>query len=730
MGEGKNALDFGVVKQKTIGGIDVKVIKRDGTTVDFDRSKIAVAITKANNAVDEDLRIDDEKIEEIVKSIEDIHRPRVLVEDIQDMVESKLMETGHYELMKAYIIYRYNRALIRKANTTDESILSLIKNSNKDVMEENSNKNAVMAATQRDLIAGEVSKDLTKRLLLPEKISKAHAEGAIHFHDADYFLQPIFNCCLINIGDMLDNGTVMNGKLIESPKSFQVACTIMTQIIASVACGQYGGQSVDISHLGKYLRKSRDKFRTQLYDAFAGELSHDVIEEIVSQRLSDELRSGVQTIQYQINTLMTTNGQSPFVTIFLNLKPDDEYIEENAMIIEEILRQRYEGIKNECGVYVTPAFPKLVYVLDEHNCLKGGKYDYITRLAVKCSAKRLYPDYISAKKMRENYAGNVFSPMGCRSFLAPWKDEDGNYKFEGRFNQGVVSINLPQIGILAKGDEDCFWKLFDERLELCREALMCRHMALEGTISDTSPVHWQYGAIARLEKGETIDKYLHGGYSTISLGYIGLYEVTKLMKGVSHTTPEGLDFALRVMNHMREACDKWKQETGIGFALYGTPAESLCYRFARIDKERFGTIKDVTDKGYYTNSYHVDVREDIDAFEKFRFESQFQKISSGGAISYIEIPNMRHNLPALESLVKFIYDNIQYAEFNTKSDYCHVCGYDGEIIINDDFEWECPVCHNKDQKKMNVTRRTCGYLGENFWNVGKTKEIKARVLHI
>lgn len=708
----------------------MKVIKRDGTTVDFDRSKIAVAITKANNAVDEDLRIDDEKIEEIVKSIEDIHRPRVLVEDIQDMVESKLMETGHYELMKAYIIYRYNRALIRKANTTDESILSLIKNSNKDVMEENSNKNAVMAATQRDLIAGEVSKDLTKRLLLPEKISKAHDEGAIHFHDADYFLQPIFNCCLINIGDMLDNGTVMNGKLIESPKSFQVACTIMTQIIASVACGQYGGQSVDISHLGKYLRKSRDKFRTQLYDAFAGELSSDVIEEIVSQRLSDELRSGVQTIQYQINTLMTTNGQSPFVTIFLNLKPDDEYIEENAMIIEEILRQRYEGIKNECGVYVTPAFPKLVYVLDEHNCLKGGKYDYITRLAVKCSAKRLYPDYISAKKMRENYAGNVFSPMGCRSFLAPWKDEDGNYKFEGRFNQGVVSINLPQIGILAKGDEDCFWKLFDERLELCREALMCRHIALEGTISDTSPVHWQYGAIARLEKGETIDKYLHGGYSTISLGYIGLYEVTKLMKGVSHTTPEGLDFALRVMNHMREACDKWKQETGIGFALYGTPAESLCYRFARIDKERFGTIKDVTDKGYYTNSYHVDVREEIDAFEKFRFESQFQKISSGGAISYIEIPNMRHNLPALESLVKFIYDNIQYAEFNTKSDYCHVCGYDGEIIINDDFEWECPVCHNKDQKKMNVTRRTCGYLGENFWNVGKTKEIKARVLHI
>ncbi|MCD8049035.1 MAG: anaerobic ribonucleoside-triphosphate reductase [Clostridia bacterium] len=708
----------------------MKVIKRDGTTVDFDRSKIAVAISKANAAVEEPYRISDDKIEEIICYIEGKHRQRYLVEDIQDMVESELMKAGKYELSKAYIIYRYNRALVRKANTTDESILSLIKNSNKDVMEENSNKNAVMAATQRDLIAGEVSKDLTKRLLLPEHISKAHEEGAIHFHDADYFLQPIFNCCLINIGDMLDNGTVMNGKLIESPKSFQVACTIMTQIIASVACGQYGGQSVDVSHLGKYLRISRDKFRRQLTEEFGGELSSEMIEGIVEQRLRDELKSGVQTIQYQINTLMTTNGQSPFVTLFLYLRPDDEYIEENAMIIEEILRQRYEGIKNECGVYVTPAFPKLVYVLDEHNCLKGGKYDYITRLAVKCSSKRLYPDYISAKKMRENYENNVFSPMGCRSFLSPWKDENGNYKFEGRFNQGVVSINLPQIGILAKGDEDEFWKLFDERLELCFEALMCRHNALLGTVSDTSPVHWQYGAIARLEKGEVIDKYLYGGYSTISLGYIGLYEVTKLMKGVSHTDPEGMDFAIRVMTHMNEACKRWKAQTGLGFALYGTPAESLCYRFARIDKERFGTIKDVTDKGYYTNSYHVDVRETIDAFKKFEFESQFQKISSGGAISYIEIPNMRNNLPALETLVRFIYDNIQYAEFNTKSDYCHVCGFDGEIIINDDLEWECPVCGNKDQKKMNVTRRTCGYLGENFWNVGKTKEIKARVLHL
>ncbi len=708
----------------------MQVIKRDGSTAVFDRAKIVLAMQKANDAVEEDERITQNQIEAIADYVGDKKRKRLLVEDIQDMVEQKIMETGKFELAKAYILYRYNRALVRKANTTDDSILSLIKNSNKDVMEENSNKDAVMAATQRDLIAGEVSKDLTRRVLLPEYISKAHDEGAIHFHDADYFLQPIFNCCLINIGDMLDNGTVMNGKLIESPKSFQVACNIMTQIIASVACSQYGGQSVDISHLGKYLRKSKNKFKERLTQKLGDELTTEQIDKVVKERLADELRSGVQTIQYQINTLMTTNGQSPFVTIFLNLREDDEYIEENAMIIEEILRQRYQGIKNEKGVYVTPAFPKLIYVLDEHNCLKGGKYDYITKLAVKCSSKRLYPDYISAKKMRENYEGNVFSPMGCRSFLSPWKDKDGNYKFEGRFNQGVVSLNLPQIAILSKGDEEKFWSIFEDRLQLCFEALMCRHNALKGIVSDTSPVHWQYGAIARLDKGEKIDRYLYDGYSTISLGYIGLYECTKLMKGVSHTDPSATDFALKVMNSMRQHCEQWKKETGLGFGLYGTPAESLCYRFARIDKERFGTIEDVTDKGYYTNSYHVDVREKIDAFAKFTFESQFQKISSGGAISYVEIPNMRHNLEALESVVKFIYDNIQYAEFNTKSDYCHVCGFDGEITINDNLEWECPNCHNKDQRKMNVTRRTCGYLGENFWNVGKTKEIKSRVLHL
>lgn len=706
------------------------VIKRDGQEVNYNRSKIIVAIGKANEEVPEEERISDQEIEEIVSYVETRKRKRILVEDIQDIIEQKLMALGKFDLAKRYIVYRYTRELVRRANTTDDSILSLIKNSNKEVMEENSNKNATAASTQRDLIAGEVSKDLTKRLLLPEKIAKAHEEGILHFHDADYFVQPIFNCCLINIQDMLDNGTVMNGKLIESPKSFQVACTVMTQIISAVASSQYGGQSVDLKHLGKYLRKSHDKYEKAYRAHFGDEFDDDTIEKLVQDRLKDELKSGVQTIQYQINTLMTTNGQSPFVTLFLNLDENNEYIEENAMIVEEILRQRLEGIKNEKGVYVTPAFPKLIYVLDENNCLKGGKYDYITKLAVKCSAKRMYPDYISAKKMRENYEGNVFSCMGCRSFLSPWKDENGNYKFEGRFNQGVVSINLPQIGILAKGNEEVFWKLMDERLQLCFEALMCRHNALKGTLSDVSPIHWQYGAIARLNKGEKIDPLLYGGYSTMSLGYIGLYEVTKLMKGVSHTDPVGEEFALRVMNHIKEATDRWRDETNIGFSLYGTPAESLCYRFARIDLEKFGEIKDITDKGYYTNSYHVDVREKIDAFSKFSFESQFQKISSGGSISYVEIPNMRHNLEALEEVVQFIYDNIQYAEFNTKSDYCHVCGYDGEIKINDDLEWECPQCGNKDHSKMNVTRRTCGYLGENFWNVGKTKEINARVMHL
>lgn len=708
----------------------MKVIKRDGKSVDFDPEKIRIAIKKANAQVGEEEGANDTQIENIIKYIQKLNKKRILVEDIQDIIEEKLMSLRKFALAKEYITYRYTRALVRKSNTTDESILSLIKNSNKELAEENSNKSTSLASTQRDYIAGEVSRDLTRRILLPEKISKAHEDGILHFHDADYFVQPIFNCCLINIEDMLDNGTVMNGKMIESPKSFQVACTVMTQIIAAVASNQYGGQSVDISHLGKYVRKTKEKFYNQFEPDIKKKLTKKEVDEMVMDRLKTEIKAGVQTIQYQINTLMTTNGQSPFVTLFMYLKDDDEYIEENALIFEEILRQRLEGIKNEKGVYVTPAFPKLVYVLDENNCLKGGKYDYLTHLAVKCSAKRMYPDYISAKEMRKNYEGNVFSPMGCRSFLSPFKDENGNYKFEGRFNQGVVSINLPQVAIVAEKNEEKFWSLLDERLELCREALMCRHEALLGTTSDISPIHWQYGAIARLKKGEKIDKFLNSCYSTLSLGYIGVYETTMLMRGVPQTEKEGEEFALKLMHHLRDKVDEWKKETGLGFALYGTPAESLCYRFARIDKERFGTIKDVTDKGYYTNSYHVDVRQHIDAFSKFKFESQFQPISSGGCISYVEVPNMEHNIEAMEEVVKFIYDNIQYAEFNTKSDYCHVCGYTGEIIVNDDLEWECPNCHNKDKNKMNVARRTCGYLGENFWNVGKTKEIKARVTHL
>ena len=708
----------------------MKVIKRDGRAVDYDRKKIEIAIGKANSEVKENERATDIEIKNIIEYIESLNKKRMLVEDIQDIIEQKLMEINKFDLAKEYIVYRYTRALVRKQNTTDESILGLIRNENKELNEENSNKNTMLASTQRDYIAGEVSRDLTKRLLLPDKITKADQDGILHFHDADYFIQPIFNCCLINIADMLDNGTVMNGKMIETPKSFEVACIVTTQIIATVASNQYGGQSVDMIHLGKYVRKSYNKYKKRIEEKYKGTISDDIIESMVQDMLKAEVRAGVQTIQYQINTLMTTNGQAPFVTLFLHLDPNDEYIKENAMIIEEILNQRYEGIKNEKGVYITPAFPKLIYVLDECNNLTGGEYDYLTKLAVKCSAKRMYPDYISAKKMKENYEGNVFSPMGCRSFLSPWKDKNGNYKFEGRFNQGVVSINLPQIGIIAGGDEYKFWELLDERLELCKEALMCRHYALLGTTSDISPIHWQYGAIARLDKGEKIDELLKGGYSTLSLGYIGVYETTKLVKGVSHTDKAGHDFAIKLMKKLKDTTKKWKEETGLGFALYGTPAESLCYKFAKIDKEKFGTIKDVTDKGYYTNSYHVDVREKIDAFKKLKFESEFQALSTGGAISYIEVPNMNKNLEALETVVKFIYDNIQYAEFNTKSDYCHVCGFDGEIIINDDNEWECPNCGNKDHKRLTVVRRTCGYLGENFWNTGKTKEIKARVMHL
>ena len=690
----------------------MKVIKRDGKKVDFDPNKIVVAISKANREVIGNEKASIQNINYIVEAIEKLGLNEIGIEKIQDQIERKLMELGKYELAKRYMLYREKRSIIRQTNTTDESILSLIRNTNKEVSKENSNKNAILLSTQRDLIAGEVSKDIVDRLLLPERIVKAHKEGVLHFHDKDYFIQPMFNCCLVNIKDMLDNETVMNGKKIETPKSFQVACTVMTQIIAAVASNQYGGQSVNIAHLGKYLRKTYDKYYQKYYNHFIEEGKSEkeaetLAKDFAKMRKQEDLVAGIQTVQYQINTLMTTNGQSPFVTLFMHIVEGDEYEKEVAEIIEEILKQRLQGIKNSEGHYITPAFPKLIYVLDECNNLSGGKYDYITKLAVKCSAKRLYPDYISAKKMREIYEGNVFSPMGCRSFLSPYKDENGEYKFEGRFNQGVVSINLPQIAIMASGNKEKFYKLLDERLELCFDACMCRHNALKGVTSDYSPIHWQYGAIARLKKGEKIDKYLYGNYSTMSLGYIGLYEVSKLMTGKSHTEKEGKEFVEELMQYMRKVVDGWKKDTNIGFALYGTPAESLCYRFAKIDEEKFGSIKDITDKGYYTNSYHVDVRENINAFDKLKFESSFQPISSGGCISYVEIPNMEKNYEALEEIVKFIYDNIQYAEFNTKSDVCNVCGHTGEIIINDDLQWECPCCHNKDESKMSVTRRTC-----------------------
>ena len=690
----------------------MKVIKRDGKKVDFDPNKIVVAISKANREVIGNEKASIQNINYIVEAIEKLELNEIGIEKIQDQIERKLMELGKYELAKRYMLYREKRSIIRQTNTTDESILSLIRNTNKEVSKENSNKNAILLSTQRDLIAGEVSKDIVDRLLLPERIVKAHKEGVLHFHDKDYFIQPMFNCCLVNIKDMLDNETVMNGKKIETPKSFQVACTVMTQIIAAVASNQYGGQSVNIAHLGKYLRKTYDKYYNKYYNHFIEEgkskkEAETLAKDFAEMRKQEDLVAGIQTVQYQINTLMTTNGQSPFVTLFMHIVEGDEYEKEVAEIIEEILKQRIQGIKNSEGHYITPAFPKLIYVLDECNNLSGGKYDYITKLAVKCSAKRLYPDYISAKKMREIYEGNVFSPMGCRSFLSPYKDENGEYKFEGRFNQGVVSINLPQIAIMASGNKEKFYKLLDERLELCFDACMCRHNALKGVTSDYSPIHWQYGAIARLKKGEKIDKYLYGNYSTMSLGYIGLYEVSKLMTGKSHTEKEGKEFVEELMKYLRKVVDGWKKDTNIGFALYGTPAESLCYRFAKIDEEKFGSIKDITDKGYYTNSYHVDVRERINAFDKLKFESSFQPISSGGCISYVEIPNMEKNYEALEEIVKFIYDNIQYAEFNTKSDVCNVCGHTGEIIINDDLQWECPCCHNKDESKMSVTRRTC-----------------------
>lgn len=704
------------------------IIKRDGTQKPFDAQKIETAIRKTMKYATgkDNFKVAQAVAKRIENEVEAGQDLAFDVYDIENLVFKYLCDANEEDVAKSYTEYKAVQAFKRKINTTDDSILSLLDRTNTDVMKENSNKNAVLASTQRDLAAGETSKDLARRLLLPAHIVQAHDNGVLHYHDMDYAMQKIFNCCLVNIQDMLDNGTVINGKMVESPKSFQTACTILTQIIAQISSGQYGGQSVNIKHLGKYLARSRKKYEDLLYSTIENK---EDAKRTIDALVEKELKAGVQTIQYQINTLMTTNGQAPFVTLFLHIEDGHEYENEVAMIVREILLQRIEGIKNEKGVYVTPSFPKLIYVLDENNAYPMTKYYDITQIAAQCTAKRLYPDYISAKRMKDIYEGNVFSPMGCRSFLSPWIDpETGKYKFEGRFNMGVVSLNLPQIGIIAKGDKDIFWKLLDERLELCKEALMCRYKLLRGTPSDVSPVHWQYGGIARLKKGETIDKLLHGGYATISLGYIGLYEVTKLMTGKSHT--ECPEFAKAVMDKLRASTDKWKEETGLGFGLYGTPAESLCYRFARLDKERFGSIKDITDKEYYTNSYHVDVREHIDAFSKLKFEAQFQPISSGGCISYVEIPNMSKNIEALEQMITFIYENIQYAEFNTKSDYCHVCGFDGEIVINDNLEWECPNCGNKDEEQMNVTRRTCGYLGDNFWNAGKTNEIKQRVCHL
>lgn len=706
----------------------MQVIKRNGSVVDFDRKKIEDAILKAMKYgsglyYPEIANYISKETENYFKTFD----KDVTIYAIEEYIYGRLHDLGQGQTARAYEEYRAVQAFKREVNTTDDSIVSLVRNKNEEVANENSNKNAMLASTQRDLIAGEVSKDIARRKMIPAHIVHAHDIGAIHFHDMDYTISPIFNCCLVNIKDILDNGTVINQKMVESPKSFQVACTVMTQVIAQISSGQYGGQSMNVKHLGKYLARSRKKYEEIFAQA---DVEPSEQKRLVDVFLRKELSAGVQTIQYQINTLMSSNGQSPFVTLFLEIEDGHEYEEEVAMIVHEILNQRIAGIKNEKGVYITPAFPKLVYVLDENNIHQDSKYRYVTDTAIKCSAKRLYPDYVSAKKMRETYEGNVFSPMGCRSWLSPWKDENGNYKFEGRMNLGVVSLNLPQVAIIADGDMDKFWNVLDERLDLCYEALMVRYNLLKDVTSDISPIHWQFGGLARLDKNEPIEPLLKNGYATISLGYIGVYEMTKLMTGESHTSEIGKEFALKVVRYLKQATERWKKETGLGFGLYATPAESLCYRFAKIDKARFGEIKDVTDKGYFTNSYHVDVREEIDAFSKLAFESEFQKISTGGCISYIEIPNMNKNLEALAQMVEYIYDNIQYAEFNTKSDYCHVCGFDGEIILDENCQWTCPNCGNQDKTKMNVTRRTCGYLGENFWNLGKTKEISCRVLHL
>ena len=704
------------------------VIKRNGTEVPFDKEKITIAIEKAMNSTT-GVFVEDQA-EKIAREIEEYANTKEVpmsIYDIETEVYYKLINYNNPATARAYESYKSVQQYKREQNTTDNEILGLLNETNIDVMDENSNKNPIIASTQRDLIAGEVSKDIAKRKMIPLDLVEAHESGAIHIHDMDYIIQPIFNCCLVNMKDMLDNGTVVNGKMIETPKSFQVACNVMTQIIAQIASNQYGGQSIDISCLGKYLRRSFDKNLSTAIETL-GDV--DLAEKMAKKMTQKDLESGIQTIQYQINTLMTSNGQAPFVTLFMHIKDGDIYENEVALIIEEILKQRIKGIKNDAGVYVTPAFPKLIYVLDENNIHKDSKYYYLTSLAIRCTAKRMYPDYISAKKMASNYEGNVFSPMGCRAFLPPYKDQKGKYKFDGRFNMGACTINLPQIGILANGDENKFFEILNKRLDLVKRVGLLRYEHLKKVTSDSSPIHWQHGAIARLGKHESIAPLLLDGYSTVSLGYIGIYEATYLTKGVSHTDAKGYPFAMRIMDTLNAAVKKWTKEYGIKFTLYATPAESLTNRFNSIDRKRFGIIENVTDKGYYTNSFHVDVREEISAFEKFSFESKFQDKSSGGCISYVEIPNMEHNLEALETIVRYIYDNIQYAEFNTKSDYCAECGFDGEIKLNEDGQWQCPKCGNTDRATLTVVRRTCGYLGENFWNEGRTKEIKDRVLHI
>lgn len=721
----------------------MKVIKRNGSEVVFDAEKIKTAVTKANNSIDEvSKRLSDEQINRITEEVskKSLSMGRAVgVEEIQDLVEFAIMKEGKFEVAKHYITYRYDRQLARQKNTTDDKVFSLIDCQNEEVKQENSNKNPTVNSVQRDYMAGEMSKDLTKRFLLPAHIWQAHEDGLIHFHDADYFAQRMHNCDLVNLEDMLQNGTVISSTMIEKPHSFLTACNIATQIVAQVASSQYGGQSISLAHLAPFVEVSRQKIRSEVEEELktAGvTVNPDVVHKITEERVKKEVKNGVQTIQYQVITLMTTNGQAPFVTEFLYLgeAKNEKEREDLALIIEETLKQRYQGTKNEKGVSITPAFPKIIYVLEENNIHPDSKYYYLTELAAKCTAKRLVPDYISEKKMKELKEGNCFPVMGCRSALGPWKDENGNYKFYGRFNQGVVTINLPDVALSSGGDYKKFWQIFDERLQICYEALMCRHYRLKDATSDVAPILWQHGAIARLKPGEKIEKLLYGGYSSISLGYAGLYECVKFMTGKSHTDPSATPFALEVMKKLNDACAKWKKETNIGFALYGTPLESTTYKFAKCMQKRFGIIPGVTDKNYITNSYHVHVTEEINAFDKLKFESQFQDLSTGGAISYVEVPNMQDNIEAVLQVIKFIYDNIMYAELNTKSDYCQVCGFDGEIEIQEDMDgkliWKCPSCGNVDQTKMNVARRTCGYIGSQFWNQGRTQEIKDRVLHL